>query len=296
MTVGSLFSGIGGLDLGLERAGHTVRWQIEADPYCRRVLAQHWPDIPCHHDIKTVTAGDLTPVDLLCGGFPCQPVSHAGLQKGTTDDRWLWPEFYRLIDVLRPRYVLLENVPGLLTANGGSAFRGILADLATSGFDAEWDCLPAAAVGAPHLRYRIFLVAYLHGTSGTAPHADRDGVREQRERHGQQYPEPGASESGDVRQAVADAQELDQRATLADADDQRQSGGSLYAGAGASLSAFASTHQWWESEPDVGRVAHGVPHRVDRLKALGNAVVPQCVEVIGQRILGLEQERTREAI
>jgi len=312
MTVGSLFSGIGGLDLGLERAGHTVRWQIEADPYCRRVLAQHWPDIPCHHDIKTVTAGDLTPVDLLCGGFPCQPVSHAGLQKGTTDDRWLWPEFYRLIDVLRPRYVLLENVPGLLTANGGSAFRGILADLATSGFDAEWDCLPAAAVGAPHLRYRIFLVAYLHGTSGTAPHADRDGVREQRERHGQQYPEPGASESGDVRQAVADADRAgreEQRgaesvesefrsaerggATMSDADHQRcvggrqpeqhdQQGPRWRKPDGRFFDAPISGD--WAVEPAVGRLADGVPDRVAQLKALGNAVVPQVAEWLGRRL------------
>ena len=318
MTVGSLFSGSGGLDLGLERAGHTVQWQIEADAYCRRVLAQHWPHVPCHHDIKTVTAGDLTPVDLLCGGFPCQPVSHAGLQKGTTDDRWLWPEFYRLINALRPRYVLLENVPGLLTANGGSAFRGILADLATSGFDAEWDSLPASAVGAPHLRYRIFLIAYLHGTSGTAPHADRDGVREQRERHGQQYPEPGASESGDVRQAVADAQEFDQRTrlcpseptaqrrgrscdssgTLADADHQRCVGGRQpeqhdqqgprwrepdgRLSDGRFFDAPSSGD--WAVEPAVGRVAHGVPHRVDRLKALGNAVVPQFAEWLGRRL------------
>ena len=284
MTVGSLFAGIGGLDLGLERAGHTVRWQVEANPYCQRILAKHWPHVPCYPDVTQLTGTELAPVDLICGGFPCQPVSVAGPQKGADDDRWLWPHFARLLGVLRPRYVLLENVPGLLTTNGGHAFGAILADLAECGYDAEWDHLPAAGVGAPHLRYRVFLVAYLHGTSGTAPHADRDGVREQRERHGQQYPEPGASESGDVRQAVADAQELDQRATLADAADQSQSGGSLYAGAGASLSEFARSHQWWESEPDVGRVAHGVPHRVDRLKALGNAVVPQVAEWLGRRL------------
>ena len=233
MTVGSLFSGIGGLDLGLERAGHTVQWQIEADPYCRRVLAQHWPHVPCHHDIKTVTAGDLTPVDLLCGGFPCQPVSHAGLQKGTTDDRWLWPEFYRLIDVLRPRYVLLENVPGLLTANGGSAFRGILADLATSGYDAEWDCLPAAAVGAPHLRYRVFIIASLpdaerhragvqsrHAPSGgqawEPPHASKPTLVRPEDR------KADAERLAPSRQAVADAQEFDQRTRLCPSEPTAQ--------------------------------------------------------------------------
>jgi len=157
MRFGSFFSGIEGIGLGLERAGMTCRWQVEIDPYCLAVLRKHWPDVPKYGDIRALTGDELEPVDLICGGFPCQPVSLAGRRRGAADERWLWPEFARLLRVLRPRFALLENVPGLL-AGGGMA--EVLGDLAALGFDAEWDCIPAAAVGAPHLRYRVFICAY----------------------------------------------------------------------------------------------------------------------------------------
>src|SRR5579884_1573520 len=104
MNFGSLFSGIGGLDLGLERAGHVCRWQIESDPYCTAVLHKHWPQVQRYGDITGVSGHELEPVDLLVGGFPCQPVSTAGKRRGNADQRWLWPEFARLIRVLRPSY------------------------------------------------------------------------------------------------------------------------------------------------------------------------------------------------
>lgn len=156
LTVGSLFSGIGGLDLGLERAGMTVRWQVEIDPWCRRVLAKHWPDVTRYADIKTIDWKEVKPVDLVCGGFPCQPVSLAGKRLAQDDPRWLWPEFARCLRALRPRFALLENTTGLLSAGMGD----VLGDLAALGYDAEWDCIPASAVGAPHLRYRAFIVAH----------------------------------------------------------------------------------------------------------------------------------------
>src|SRR3990167_1196298 len=105
-----------------------VKWQLEIDPYCLKVLEKHWPHVRRYTDIKTVDWSGVEPVDLVCGGFPCQPVSVAGKRKGTADDRWLWPEFVRCVSILRPRYVLIENVPGLLTANDGRAFAEVLRD------------------------------------------------------------------------------------------------------------------------------------------------------------------------
>jgi DNA (cytosine-5)-methyltransferase 1 len=149
LTFGSLFAGIGGMDLGLERAGMVCRWQVEIDDYCRRVLAKHWPDVPKYGDIREVTGGELERVDLICGGFPCQDISNAGKRAGIDGERsGLWSEYIRLVRVLRPRYVLVENVAALL----GRGIDRVLGDLAASGYDAEWDCIPAAAVGAPHLR------------------------------------------------------------------------------------------------------------------------------------------------
>lgn len=161
MNVLSLFTGIGGLDLGLERAGMTIAGQVEIDPWCRSILAKHWPEVPRHDDVRTCVEwwGDRA-VDLVCGGFPCQPVSLAGKGLAQADSRWLWPAFADVIRALRPRYALMENVPGLL----GRGLGDVLGDLAELGYDAEWDCLPAAYVGAPHIRNRVWIVAYVAGS------------------------------------------------------------------------------------------------------------------------------------
>jgi len=229
VTVGSLFSGIGGIDLALERAGMSVAWQVENDPYCQRVLAKHWPAVRRYRDVRELTGYELESVDLIAGGFPCQPVSVAGKRLAQADTRWLWPEFIRLIRVVRPRYVFVENVPGLLVRGMGD----VLGDLAASGYDAEWDCIPAAAVGAHHRRNRVWIVAY------TAT----------KRLEGRLFSEASRN----------------------------------------SLAQFASESGRWPVEPDVGRVAHGVSARVDRLKGLGNACVPQVVEWIGRMILAFDK-------
>ena len=161
LTFGSLFAGIGGFDLGLERAGMVCKWQVEIDPFCRKVLAKHWPDVVRYEDVREVGEHNLEAVDVICGGFPCQDISYtgkgAGIAEGTRSG--LWFEYYRIICDLRPRYVVVENVAALLT-------RGmdvVLGDLAACGYDAEWDCIPAATLGAPHRRDRLFIVAYRDG-------------------------------------------------------------------------------------------------------------------------------------
>lgn len=159
-TVGSLFSGIGGIDLAFERSDFKVKWQVEIDVFCRQVLARHWPDVPRFGDIRSVSAADLPAVDVMAGGFPCQPVSLAGRRQAQADARWLWPEFTRLISDLRPRFVFLENVPGILTAGGADVFT----DLTALGYDAQWGIVAASAVGAPHRRERWYCVAYANSS------------------------------------------------------------------------------------------------------------------------------------
>lgn len=168
MNVLSLFAGVGGLELGLERAGMDVVAQVELDEWCRRVLARHWPDVPQHDDVRTAPewwlSVDRPIVDVVCGGFPCQPFSTAGRRRGIGDERWGWPWMADVVRVARPSYVLLENVAALLA--DADAFGWVLGDLAALGFDAEWGVLPACAVGAPHRRERLFLVAYPHRVDG----------------------------------------------------------------------------------------------------------------------------------
>ncbi len=157
MTIGSLFSGIGGLELGLERAGlGPVVWQAEMDPFCRTVLAHHWPEAKRFESVQEVDEHAEAP-DIICGGFPCQDVSLAGTGAGLAGKRsGLWWEFARCIRVLRPKIVVVENVAALL----GRGMGDVLGELSTLGYDAIWDCLPGAAVGAPHRRDRIFVVAW----------------------------------------------------------------------------------------------------------------------------------------
>jgi DNA (cytosine-5)-methyltransferase 1 len=279
MNVGSLFTGIGGLDLGLERAGMRVIWQCESDPYCQRVLRKHWPGLPLYEDVQTLTAPER--VDLLAGGFPCQDVSVVGRRAGIDGQRsGLWTHFARLIRELRPGYVLVENVPGLLVRGMGR----VLGDLAASGYDAEWDCLPAAAFGAPHLRARIFVLAYPNRRLGQRPD---DGLH------------AGRRTAAGGGAAVADAEEFGGQVRKATGERPgRPAGGRdplAYANGQPLVWTPVARPQRhpWATEPDVGRVAHGVPARVDRLRALGNAVVPQVAEWIGRQIL--EAERMRPA-
>lgn len=163
MTFGSLFAGIGGMDLGLERAGMTCKWQVEIDPFCRKVLAKHWPEVPKYEDVRTVGA-ELESVDLIAGGFPCQDISLQGAvwgkRKGLSGERsGLFFELARVVSLVRPRFILLENVAAILDNGMGD----VLGRLASLGYDSEWDCLPASAFGAPHRRDRLFLVAYYRG-------------------------------------------------------------------------------------------------------------------------------------
>lgn len=171
VTIGSLFSGVAGLERGVEFAlsqqGVTPRvvFQVEFDPWCRTVLARHYPDAVRYGDIRSVGA-ELGHVDVVCLGFPCQPASVAGQRKGREDDRWLWPEARRVLALVRPRIVFVENVPGLLSVDDGHGFAEVLGDLAALGYDAEWGCFRASDVGAPHRRERVFIYAYLADTLG----------------------------------------------------------------------------------------------------------------------------------
>ena len=175
MKLGSLFAGVGGLDLACEaHFGATTAWQVEYDPACQKVLERHWPDAKRYGDVTTLDFAELEPVDILCGGYPCQPFSHAGKRKGTDDARHLWPHYARAIGVLRPRLAILENVAGHLSLG----FEQVLADLAELGYDARWGVVRASDAGACHQRARVFVVAYPAGTEWRD--AQRDAVGESR--------------------------------------------------------------------------------------------------------------------
>jgi len=325
MRVGSLFTGIGGLDLGLERAGMEIVWQSEIDPHCCRVLSKHWPDAPNLGDVAQIDWSTVERPDLICGGYPCQPFSIAGRRQGERDPRHLWPHFARALRVLRPRWALLENVPGHLSLGFGA----VLADLAALGYDCEWESLPAAAFGAPHLRWRLFVVAHSHGgllSIGSKPdgqpvepgqptsrwgHADgrREDVADAEGvpiGPGLRPHEPGGLRRGrpSDRRGPRDVPDADN----AGLGERRRPGTAQQEQPAAQRSRESLDHPvrrrhgtpdrevlagrdrpvhagWWAAEPDVGRVAYGIPSRVDRLRSLGNAVVPQVAEWIGRQIM-----------
>ena len=276
MMFGSLFSGIGGIDLGLQRAGMTPAWHSEIEPYACRVLAKHWPDVPNLGDIRDIDWTRVAGVDLLAGGYPCQPFSHAGVRRGEEDPRHLWPMFAECIRVVRPRYALLENVSGHLTLGFGS----VLADLAALGYDAQWDCIPAAAVGAPHLRDRVFVIARDTRTEQRRPLADSDDGRSWDSlRAGWNATWHGSTDVADAAGGRLQTAEGSALRVVPDADAGRHHRGTPPRG-----------HRW-QPEPNLGRVAHGIPRRMDRLRGLGNAVVPQVAEHVGRIIMSMEAAR-----
>ena len=419
LTVGSLFSGIGGLDLGLERAGMEVIWQSEIDPYGCRVLKKHWPEVVNHGNIKEIKWGDIVRPDIICGGYPCQPFSTAGKRNGTDDPRHLWPWVREAISELRPKYAILENVRGHVSLG----LNVVLGEMASIGYDAEWQIVSAASVGAPHRRDRVIIVAYPNGrrqqecqseseqtpglscgceqctdtigelantnnsrcvhrqsqifttdrwlnalsligsgctdvanatqqfsngepdytrdsarpetvsqsrdSGGAKDVADTDSIsgHKQHKRQVQQPDAVGRSENvantdssntpdgrqrqgiqsqdtswgddrsgsrsdigqvsmGSARQNTSDMANTDARETsrglggvstdTGQVREQRDNSRGEESHAG---------RQWWATEPDVGRVANGVSSRVDRLRGLGNAVVPQVAELIGRMVI-----------
>ena len=172
VTFGSLFAGIGGLDLGFERCGFECRWQVEIEPYAIKVLEKHWPNVHRERDINECSKENLKKVDIIAGGFPCQDISYAGRGAGLDGERsGLFFQAVRLVCELRPRVVVLENVAGLLTRG----LDRVLGTLAEVGYDAEWHCIPAAAVGAPHIRDRVFVIAYSEGDGRNKINEDRGG-------------------------------------------------------------------------------------------------------------------------
>lgn len=364
LTVGSLFSGIGALELGLMRAGlGPVLWQAETDEFCRRVLARHFPDARRYSDVREVDRS-AAPVDVLCGGFPCQDLSVAGAGVGLDGERsGLWRELVRVAREVGPRYLVVENVSALLVRGLGT----ILGELAESGFDAAWDCIPAAAVGAPHRRDRLFLVAW------RVSDADLDALRHRAERGGDPARSADAWDAeprhvGSQGRDLADADGVDGDArrpragallgdrpspaelcgrdarALGDAAGARREGGLGSAEATRRAGdVLADADRWrreveriarrqpgdegapwrvvdgcrvplwppgsddldaWarvpaEAQPALRGVADGAAGRVDsaerraRLHALGNAVVPAAVEVVGRLVLAAERERLR---
>ena len=281
LTVGSLFSGIGGLDLGLERAGMEVIWQSEIDPYACKVLSKHWPEVVNHGNIKEINWGDVVRPDIICGGYPCQPFSTAGKRNGTDDPRHLWPWVREAISELRPKYAILENVRGHLSLGGVS----VIGELADIGYDAEWRIVSAASMGAPHKRERVIIVAYPNnnGLSSTTLRASI-GTPTNKQSPWQNNPTNFKRCSGlskDV--AYPDGVSMDDsNFNRSDSPPFRESPTIFPIARGSSN---ARTGEQWFSEPDVGRVANGVPSRVDRLRGLGNAVVPQVAELIGRMVL-----------
>jgi len=267
-----LFSGIGGFSLGLERTGgfKTAAF-CEYEKFPQQVLAKHWPDVPIFPDVRTLKGSDIDgPIDVICGGYPCQPFSTAGQRRGKEDDRHLWPEFSRLVDELRPTWVIGENVAGHISMG----LDDVLSDLEGQGYACRTFVIPACAVGASHRRDRVWTVAH-------ASQLQRNGSGKNRQQGKRQISEFG-KHGCEVAMADADGARLQERAQAGNTGGKRQ-GRDKRAERRPDMPRAA-----WLPEPNVGRVANGVPRRVDRLKALGNAVVPQVVEMLGRAILEAE--------
>jgi len=298
----SLFAGIGGFDLGLERAGMKCVGQVEINKFCQKVLEKHWPDVKRIGDIHDVRGDEFGAADLVCGGVPCQPASCAGQRKGTGDDRWLWPEAFRIVRAVKPDWCLFENVRGLLTLEDGVVFENLLLELEGIGYETLPLIIPACAVGAPHRRDRVWIVANSTESglsesrlAGIGKFSTETGTRlydrpEQQDSHAADT-ESGKSGEQTESEGWKDISRTDSHAS--DTDSQGLQGSKREQSirlSGQSDRGWCNEkpnwqENWLEVAQRLCRVDDGVSNRVDRLKALGNAVVPQIVEIIGRSIL-----------
>ena len=319
----SLFAGIGGDTLAAQWAGFKTILFVENDKFCQKVLKKHWPDVSLIGDIRDVTretianaqsehsygfkdnpqdsqrsqeiselgnssgqtndrerrTDTVSPITLITGGFPCQPVSVAGKQRGKEDDRWLWPEMLRVIKEVRPKWVVAENVAGLIRMG----IDDCISDLENIGYTTEPYLIPACAVNAPHRRNRVFIVGYAkHSGSRYRLSVNQIRQTDDQGRKGFSQPKP-CQRSQDVADTSRDRLER-----TVQAGNSRYQAGAIIKGCEATRGTCQNGWSQWAVEPDVGRVAYGIPSRVDRLKALGNAIVPQQIYPILKAIADLE--------
>jgi DNA (cytosine-5)-methyltransferase 1 len=358
-----LFSGIGGFSLGLERAGFETVAFCEIDKYCRLVLQKHWKDIKIYSDVREIKkerleADGIPSPDVITGGFPCQPFSVAGRRQGTGDNRYLWPEMFRIIKEFKPRWIIAENVRGIINIQDGVVFEGVHADLESQNYETQTFIIPAAGVGAPHRRDRVWVVAHSKfngfpsskkrkstketipkesqgqnnsfnttGTSGLSSSTkimanSRRTIRGEQSSRNKESIGSGTSQktertfdrdsitgSSEREKIMANSNEgnvetgrQQQRGICQESEGQRVSSDASSSGQAMANSKrvyVQGQHDgsgkeqsrrggWWEVEPNVGRVADGLPGRVHRLKGLGNSIVPQIAEEIGKAILKVD--------
>jgi len=267
-----LFSGIGGFALAAQAAGYSTIGFSEIEPYACKILKRHWPDVPNHGDIRNIRN---VRADLITGGFPCQPFSLAGKRLGAADDRHLWPEMCRVIGEARPTWVLGENVPGII----GLELDGVLSDLEGLGYAAWPLVIPAVACDARHRRDRLWVVAHSQCLWRREPAAHPD------EAQGPLHPtkrEEGAPRTGPSREAVADASGERKRKPADEANSVADSGNTWQESGGGMR---------WRPEPELGRVADGIPNRPHRLRGLGNAIVPQVAETLLRMMARMENDK-----
>ena len=324
-----LFSGIGGFSIGLEKVGFNTIAFCEKEDYCRMLLQKHWKGVKIYNDIKECKGKEIKEtygrVDILTGGFPCQPYSVAGKQKGTADDRYLWPEMFRVIKEVQPTFVIAENVRGIINIQDGMVFETVCSDLESEGFEIQTFIIPAAGVGAPHKRERVWIVGYSkHNGSLTSEIKRGDNKINDRteEREDTTFKPERAGRSRDNEIMENTRRKLHERSSVREKNEdeiKKENANKFERSSSESASNVANTkseqsiskyyreqpgetseqeqiksggsNSWtlreanWLSEPNVGRVVNGVPGRAHRLRGLGNAIVPKIAEEIGRSIM-----------
>ena len=339
-TILDLFSGIGGFSIGLERAGFKTIAFCEKDPYCREVLKKHWKSVKLYGDVKEITktklkADGIESPTIITGGVPCQPFSVAGLQKGTSDSRYLWPEMFRIIKDFKSEWVIVENVRGLINIQDGVVFERLCADLETEGYQIQTFNIPAAGVGAPHRRERVWVVGYSeHNGSSSTTQSRSTSTTGNYNTQGKdatwKFEGTGRSNNSET---MANSRDIGRRNSIPQGSkgngrgeldsEVRTSKTASTSGSSEREKIMANTlsgkaqtgrerqreirkrHQeegvsdnvtsgskvttnqknWWDIEPDVGRVVDGVQGRTHRLRGLGNAIIPKIAEEIGKAII-----------
>ena len=278
LNVVDLFSGIGGFTLGLESTGYfkTIQF-VENEKWCQKILNKNFSEVPIHEDIKTYKGCDA---DVVVGGFPCQPFSIAGKGKATQDDRHLWPDMFRVIKETKPTWVIGENVRNIISISDGMVLEQVYLDLESEGYEVQSFIIPASAVNAPHQRYRTWIVAYSRRTLQSRAKFRRKNENEIGKGYANQSERSSKTSESDVADTDSKGLQRTEQHETYNGETKTQY---------TTAKCFEEKGYYWEFEPNVGRVANGIPNRVDRLRGLGNAIVPQIAYQIGMAIKGAEE-------